>query len=191
MTSSSEQPQNCDHECVCERYKNSYFGVRRLPCNTKITGIVCDHDTRSRPHPAPAPDVILSHMPSPCSYLLIEGMNVRCLDSTPRSRVDCDHHVNWHCWDLSNQREIAIVRKAREDVLKPLKNFADAEFELGRHSMREVREKTKLGTWPEELNPDIHYGEGQGRALMAGYFGKKIESLRSHPQHSEQEERAG
>ena len=87
-----------------------------------IMNLVAENDTRSRSHPAPAPDVVLSHMPSPCTYLLIEGMNVRCLDSTPRSRIDCDHHVNWHCWDLSNQREVAIraeaARQAREDVLK-------------------------------------------------------------------------
>jgi hypothetical protein len=53
----AQQPQreHCDHECVCERYKHSFFGVRNLSCDTEVTKIVCSHDTRTRSHP-PAPE---------------------------------------------------------------------------------------------------------------------------------------
>ena len=82
-------------------------------------------------------NIALQHTPSPCAYLLIEGMNVRCLDSFYPSRVKCNHLVNWHCWDLSNQREMAIRRDERNKVLDEVrevigKGLPDTEHTLCR-----------------------------------------------------------
>ena len=85
-------------------------------------------------------NIALQHTPSPCAYLLIEGMNVRCLDTFPRSRVKCNHLVNWHCWDLSNQREMAIHQDATEKVLDEVRKTIDGGLPDTEHTLGRISE---------------------------------------------------
>jgi hypothetical protein len=77
----------------------------------------CDAIELFRSRPAPSPqETPLPCIPTPCSYLYIEGMNVHCQDSYSPSRVNCHHCVNWRCWDITNVRENAI-RNATLDAI--------------------------------------------------------------------------
>jgi len=105
----------------------------------------------------------------------------------PERKIVCDILANG--FTLTTKEEIenadklevnAAILAENRRVLDVLEKFADDEFELGMHSMKEVNEKIRAGTWPDELNPDIHYGEANGRILLASMFSRKIKSLRKN-----------
>jgi len=53
MTPDAQQPEHCEHECVCPRYVGTAYDKRGWSCNV----IGCVHDLRTRPH-TPAPDAM-------------------------------------------------------------------------------------------------------------------------------------
>ena len=108
------------------------------PCNRYAT---CKECVEAHPQDTTEPEnIALRHAPSSCVYLLIEGMNVRCLDTFPRSRVKCNHLVNWHCWDLSNQREMAIRQDATEKVLDEVRKTIDGGLPDTEHTLGRISE---------------------------------------------------
>ena len=117
--------EHCDHECVCK------YHYSKSPCmHNKPALMKCNHDTRSRPAPSPQ-ETPLPCIPTPCSYLYIEGMNVHCQDSYSPSRVNCHHCVNWRCWDITNVRENAIRNATLPDdkELRALKSVVCAAIQ--------------------------------------------------------------
>jgi hypothetical protein len=113
--------------------KKGFITISRPPFETvfnpaegeEISQFIHEYRSRTAPSPQETP---LPHIPTPCSYLYIEGMNVHCQDSYFPSRVNCHHCVNWRCWDITNIRETAIrnatLTKLIEDVCKqcPIRN---------------------------------------------------------------------
>jgi hypothetical protein len=51
MTPDAQQPEHCEHECVCPDYNVSNDETEENPCH-----LSCIHDTRARPH-TPAPEI--------------------------------------------------------------------------------------------------------------------------------------
>ena len=114
-------PERCQN-CKSAKRKEKVWWICRKNCVERNNIDTCMMlPIQFEPIEQPLPEqenIALQHTPSPCAYLLIEGMNVRCLDSFYPSRVKCNHLVNWHCWDLSNQREMAIRQDEREKANK-------------------------------------------------------------------------
>jgi hypothetical protein len=115
LTTSEEQQQpkeHCGHECVCI----SVPGIersRKEPCDTSSgTRYKCPHDTRSRPHPTPAP----------CPH----WKDARNLKSDFRDQIKGDHYCNleapcpqhqiWQHCPVAGE----IARKAREEIFSTL-----------------------------------------------------------------------
>lgn len=83
---------HCDHECVCMGYCNCYAALVDEPCPKPD----CDHDTRSRTAPSPAP--IRSMREDEDGYISWQQMNERALE----------------------EHDAAIAAQAREKVLKEI-----------------------------------------------------------------------
>lgn len=112
MDNPAQQPESCIHEPLCKLYQRGKFSIfDKRDCTND-----CDYFIRSRPTPSPQ-ETPLPHIPTPCSYLYIEGMNVHCQDSYSPSRVNCHHCVNWRCWDTTNIRETTIRNATLDELL--------------------------------------------------------------------------
>jgi hypothetical protein len=66
MTPSAQQPEHCEHECVCAVLALGGIEGDRSPCD--FSG--CGHDTRTRPH-IPAPEE---------PHIMIEGIDGEMVD---------------------------------------------------------------------------------------------------------------
>ena len=108
---SDELPDDTDCEDGCLLYNKSCpFSKNKGTCTTPGTG------GRTMT------------LPQPCEYLLIEGMDIHCLDSFSPSRCKCDHIVKPRCWgayqfsptsefDVSNgNTTIRLGRELRCDI---------------------------------------------------------------------------
>jgi hypothetical protein len=127
---------------------------------------------RSRPH-TPAPETALPHIPHPCEYLYIEGMNAHCQDSYSPSRVDCHHCVNWRCWDITNIRESTIAAQVREEAIDDCltalnvaianRSFTDTDGDyhmcpaLTKGEIRSTIQSIHTPTTPKEQEPPCAY----------------------------------
>ncbi len=102
MTDKAQQPEHCEHECVCNKYIN-YTNTGATPsrvCNGETWCFkICPHDTRSRPH-TPAPAVRMT-----CE---------QCGGIAPR--------FNGEKWLCPKCYDAAIARAATLDILKGVPN---------------------------------------------------------------------
>jgi hypothetical protein len=103
MTPDAQQPEHCEHECVCV----SITGIERTrkePCDTSSgTRYKCLHDTRSRPH-TPAPDNVWSADPkkgcepcknTECNYCAMRIENITQHDAATASAATLAERQRW------------------------------------------------------------------------------------------------
>ena len=98
MSKQQQPKEHCGHECIC------WFAHGGMRPGERVSGpccIPCKHDTRSRPHPAPAQ-----------------------IGFTEFCDIHCDHY------ECCKDERTKAARKAREDVLEQIskKMKHDLEF---------------------------------------------------------------
>lgn len=113
----TEQPQHCDHECVCLAYDDDEQPFMK-PCIYE-----CPHDTRSRPHP-PAPEL-------PCDTCYYN--RYPCATSTKPKPEICSDKEEW-----LQTHDATIAAKAREDVLDKLEKSFQCTPNTGRETQYEL-----------------------------------------------------
>ena len=88
----------------------------------------------------------------------------------------------------AEQEKQAAINGVLEKI-KEIEEWAATQYAGAIKDKHRISQNCEQGTWPEDLNPDIHSGHAQGRAFIAGFVQKKLQEL--HQQSGEQQRGRG
>ena len=91
-------------------------------------------------------------------------------------KIGCASHPLW-------------LGSKEKQTLMEIKKHCEEQYQWGLSEMKEISKQCREGTFPEELNPDIHHGIAQGTCFLAGNIEKLIKKGENEDFHHKKPKR--